>query len=383
LSHLVHHSKSPSIQTDNKKGGQLFTRFQLATIITLLLHRILQRWNQTGQKFSGAPDIVTSQLIVQPMLLWTLVGITYVAVTVRTAHSLSNALSIPYVLGTLCAILLTVPALVFKICFTAADSPELFYFLQGSEVEWLQTIPLIPLARTIFASLGLALLLIISRSLSTRPNRTPILPAIHALLSILLLTQSRTPNIPLFLLFQTQYLALSALHLSPTQITVTTVLLGHASFFALGNSNAISSVDLSNAYNGVTGYNVLAVGVLVFVGNWAGPIWWGVGSVVLMGVGKSKKEGGEKKMDEVEGRSGTQEERAGYAGEDAYGTYFALSSLFASGSLLAVQIACTALRTHLFIWTVFSPKYLYSMAWVLGYHLLICLGLNGALWSLR
>ena len=48
-----------------------------------------------------------------------------------------------------------------------------------------------------------------------------------------------------------------------------------------------------------------------------------------------------------------------------------LLTVFVTSSLLFVMAACTLLRTHLFIWTVFSPKYLYSMAWSLGQHLCI------------
>lgn len=62
--------------------------------------------------------------------------------------------------------------------------------------------------------------------------------------------------------------------------------------------------------------------------------------------------------------------------------HVALLTLFTSASLLAVMVACTVLRTHLFIWTVFSPKYLFAMAWSLGFHLLISLGLGGGLWAI-
>jgi len=54
--------------------------------------------------------------------------------------------------------------------------------------------------------------------------------------------------------------------------------------------------------------------------------------------------------------------------------HLSLLTMFASSSVLAVMLACTALRTHLFIWTVFSPKYLYSMAWSVGQHLCVTLG---------
>lgn len=49
----------------------------------------------------------------------------------------------------------------------------------------------------------------------------------------------------------------------------------------------------------------------------------------------------------------------------------ALFTFHIATSLVSVMAACTALRTHLFIWTVFSPKYLYSMAWATANHVLV------------
>src|SRR6201999_228513 len=143
-----------------------------------------------------------------------------------------------------------------------------------------------------------------------------------------------------------------------------------------------SSIDLSNAYNGVAGYNVLAVGILVFVSNWAGPIWWAVGAMVLLvgqqpGTDEEFKKGGQKRRAWVEAerellaanaspeaqtamKTGTMKQTPKDILKDSYLAYFSTSTLFISGSLLAVQVACKMLRTHLFIWTVFSPKYLYS-----------------------
>src|SRR5580692_4499363 len=100
----------------------------------------------------------------------------------------------------------------------------------------------------------------------------------HNLVVHFLMAQSRATNIPLFMLFQLQSTLLShllsQLDLSLIEITTTSLLLQYASFFAFGGSNAISSIDLSCAYNGVSGYNVLAVGILTFVSNWTGPIYW-------------------------------------------------------------------------------------------------------------
>ena len=178
---------------------------------------------------------------------------------------------------------------------------------------------------------------------------------LHDLITMFLMTQSRVANIPLFLLFEFQYHCLKCLRLSDVELTLTILQLQFSSFFAFGGSNAISSVDLSNAYNGVAGYNVMAVGVLTFVGNWAGPLWWTSAIAILL----SKRR--------TQGRW------------VSWLRHLSLLTSFASASVLFVMLACTALRTHLFIWTVFSPKYLYVMAWCFGQHLCINIGLGSLL----
>ena|SRR2546423_5425965 len=129
-------------------------------------------------------------------------------------------------------------------------------------------------------------------------------------------------------------------------LTVTSMLLQYSSFFVLGGSNAISSVDLSNAYNGIAGYNVGAVGILTFLSNWAGPIWWVCAMTLVISADFPVKR------------------RTPFE-------HFALLTLFTAFSSLSVMVACMILREHLFIWTVFSPKFLFTIAWVVGHHILI------------
>ena len=169
---------------------------------------------------------------------------------------------------------------------------------------------------------------------------------IHDLLTLFLITQSRATNIPLLFVFEIQFYLIDDLDLNLTEITTTSLLLQYMSFFAFGGSNAISSVDLSSAYNGVSGYNVLAVGILTFVSNWSGPIFW-TSATNLMLLRLSRK-----------------------GGKNLLQQHLTLLTMFVTSSLFFVMAACTVLRTHLFIWTVFSPKYLYSMAWSMGQHLI-------------
>lgn len=164
----------------------------------------------------------------------------------------------------------------------------------------------------------------------------------------MLVTQSRTSNIPIFLGFYLQLESLQSDHaLTSSDLPVTSLLLQYSSFFVLGGSNAISSIDLSNAYNGISGYNVVGVGILTFISNWAGPIWWVSATALLM----SERFSIEKRSNALE--------------------HFTLLTLFTAFSTLAVMVACMVLREHLFIWTVFSPKFLFTIAWVMGHHLIV------------
>jgi len=182
---------------------------------------------------------------------------------------------------------------------------------------------------------------------------------LHHLYTLLAMTQSRTTNIPLFLLFNVQLNFLNSQNLTLLETSTSSLLLSFMSFFAFGGSNSISSVDLSSAYNGVNGYNAAAVGVLTFVSNWAAPIYWTFATNALL-----------LKRQRVGGR------------ENVFLQHVAVLTVFATFSVASVMVACTILRTHLFIWTVFSPKYLYCMAWSLGQHLLVHIGLGSLLFWL-
>lgn len=174
---------------------------------------------------------------------------------------------------------------------------------------------------------------------------------LHELITLLLMTQSRITNIPLFLAFEVFFKILRSSNLSAIETTLISMILQYTSFFAFGGSNAISSIDLSSSYNGVEKYDVGLVALLTFCGNWAGPIWWtSATNLLLLG-------------DNNGGRQGILIQ------------HLSLLSAFNTTSVLAVMLACTVLRTHLFIWTVFSPKYLYVMAWSIGQHL--CINIAG------
>ncbi|KAG9242411.1 GPI ethanolamine phosphate transferas-like protein 2 [Calycina marina] len=347
-----------------RKSPLPITIFVAATMLLLL--RIIRRWNQTGQKWAGEPDI-SSLFFDHKLIFWCLVGATYL----WNLQSLANCgfSLFPKMAGRAIGAALSTAAVTFKLAFTIEDSPELMLWVV-SPTETDSAVNLVTRAKIAFMAIGMAVAYTIVTGFAQPRQPETTMRTMHNLLVLFLTVQCRTTNIPLLLLFEALFYIIMDLNISLIEISTTSLLLQYASFFALSGSNAISSIDLSSAYNGISGYNVIAVGVLTFVSNWIGPIYWTSAAVTLLL--RLKRQ--EQTEDDAQGR--------GEKAEDLYFKYLALQTVFITSSLVSTMVACTQLRTHLFIWTVFSPKYLFSMAWSLGMHLGISVVVGSVLFGL-
>ncbi|SMR59518.1 unnamed protein product [Zymoseptoria tritici ST99CH_3D1] len=406
------------------------TKVAAAAVAVLAVHRLMVRWNQTGQKHSGAEDIVHTYFPLHHNFMWVLILLSYAVTGWGMMRTTFAGLS-PAEVEALVAVMAVVPAIVFKLNFTQADAPELVGELAEGLRSWTGQWSLVVQAQFVFIVLGgVGVGSVVLAIASARARKSAgggaggaggdglpsLAERLHYPLTLFLMTQTRAPNVPLFLGMEVQRRALGYI-LSPRrptsdrpaaspptsrvlEVATTTLLLTHTTFFATGGSNSISSIDLSSAYNGVSDYNVAAVGGLLFVGNWAGGIWWCSAAVLLLNaagrksgrdeqderaVADGKREGGGRDWVEKErarlaeetkravlkpSPSAAQPSAVGErAEEDGWQLYLSLQTTFIACSLLGVMASCTALRTHLFIWTVFSPKFLYAMAWSGGWHL--------------
>lgn len=356
---LYLHIKSRSAK--ERTRSRVWTCYGPCSVLLLAIcQRLVRRWNQTGQKFAAEPDIAHTFFGRHPEIFWMLLALTYLDAGFALVRNV-RLQGIPW-LGAMIALAPAALAFTFKLHFVASESPELLggTFISRIVKEWPYSLSLVLHARLVFYALAIVTLVALFAgrrskfvkgrlsSLACRfgpwmdmANQTPIAHgSIHEVLHIFLMTQSRATNVPMFLLFRVTASVLSALNLTGIEVTITTLIFQYMTFFAFGGSNAISSVDLASAYNGVGSYNVGLVGVLTFVSNWAGPIWWASQNHRL---------------------------RATKRSFDAS----ALLTFHVAISTASVMAACTALRTHLFIWTVFSPKYLYSMAWATANHVAV------------
>ncbi|KAF3483593.1 phosphoethanolamine transferase 7 [Arthroderma uncinatum] len=210
-----------------------------AALALAALTRVMRRWNQTGQKFAGEPDIANAFFKEHP--------------NVTAGTSMNKVLSLIY-------LPLTSFSFIFKVVFTDADAPELIRntpFLPFL-VKGVRGLSLVFQARLVLIGVLISsmypIYLRATRQGVQRRGKEDVRGTFHSLLTLFLITQSRATNIPLFAIFRIQQQILSSMSLSTTEITITSLLFQYSSFFALGGSNAISSVDLSNAYNGQLGW---------------------------------------------------------------------------------------------------------------------------------
>jgi ethanolaminephosphotransferase len=281
--------------------------------------------------------------------LWVLIIITYTDVFLHMSRNcfrrIGSEVAWVFSFTTLLA------AFGFKLSFAAYDAKELVPSWLMPGVEALAEVPLVNQARAVFGMVAAGMVYTYICEVNSSASAAT---ALRDLTDVFLLTQTRFTNTPLIFLFRLISRRLSSLAtttLTASEITLTILILQHVSFFALGGANAISSVDLSNAYNGVAGFNVVVIGFLTLVSNWVGPIFWASAAPTLL------------------------------HHHHHWRRYVLAMTAFYALTGLAVMAACTALRSHLFIWTVFSPKYLYLMAWTLGFHFLAGLGWGAFMWA--
>ncbi|KAI9836682.1 MAG: hypothetical protein M1819_001318 [Sarea resinae] len=249
---------------ESRSSAKDSRRLGLSATGIIVALRLIRRWNQTGQKFSGEPDISMTFFVKHNLVMWLAVIATYFDIMQRISRRPLYGTAMEA--RTILSISVCLSAFVFKMVFTGVEAPELLTGIRHKIPPTFEQIPLVTQARTVFLAIGLFVAWTAFCELRRRSNKVNCFAngtrwILHDLLSLFLVTQSRVANIPLFLLFEFQLHLLGSLDLSETKITITTLLFQYLSFFALGGSNSISSVDLSNAYNGQLGWpNMVDIG---------------------------------------------------------------------------------------------------------------------------
>ncbi|KAK0149894.1 GPI ethanolamine phosphate transferase 2 [Merluccius polli] len=132
------------------------------------------------------------------------------------------------------------------------------------------------------------------------------------------------------------------LHYDAAQTTIMHYWFGQAFFYFQGNSNNIGTVDISVGFVGLESYVEAPAIFLTALSTYAGPLLWAFHLVCYLN---------------------SESNRTPVA--LGHGCY--CLALLRSVPMAAYVVLVTALRYHLFIWSVFSPKLLYEAA-----HTLLC-----------
>ncbi|KAI7897734.1 alkaline-phosphatase-like protein [Cokeromyces recurvatus] len=332
--------------------------------VYLMLTRIAMAWN----------DSITFEKLLHSKLQWHLMAITLAVASIsgiRLLFKLKDNLTIDVNQTTHIIQTIIKAFLAFILLFTSAlvfiykmrgheDIPNVYRFLLKWEL--VQSLDQVELGRLIFNYGGAGLFVlyclfyVIKRAAKMKFEKEEepkeyktkiILELLLHLVTPFLVLLSGSHNAFLYCLFNLQFQLLLiwqdyVADKGPIPVwfmSVITVFQSHASFFITGHHNSIASFDLSNAYVGVQKYDTILIGFLTFFSNWSGSIWWAIAGWVL--TEKTAK---------------------------SWSTYLLTHSTLFSLVLTFLSISVTVLREHLFIWTVFSPKYLYQVAWTCLFH---------------
>ncbi|KAI6699504.1 hypothetical protein NL676_013828 [Syzygium grande] len=170
-----------------------------------------------------------------------------------------------------------------------------------------------------------------------------------------LLLQQPTNSLPVLLLLVQIYASMlhsfSAVPAHKHWIEVAALYqLGMAGHFALGNSNSLATIDVAGAFIGTSDFSMLSSGVLMFMITYASPLLF----LLSMAMWISVKD-----------FSCLITSRNAYCGDllkMMLGFPCVIPLCLNSVMLTAYTIILLLMRNHLFVWSVFSPKYLYVAA---------------------
>jgi ethanolamine phosphate transferase 2 subunit G len=290
--------------------------------LTLASFSLARKWNQTGNKWLGFPDVAlfisTAHPAVSQLLL---LGAAAVLILLNHRWASSGTGRVSSSITILADLTATIVVL-YKLDFLEPLAPKILS------------------ARFIFiviASLVALSALKCDKISSKFCSRWRNVFLAFALLELFLLKQI---NASLVALITIQAVCLvTFISKSSIPTTVSTVLFffaGRAAWFCLGNSNSLSSIDLASAYIGLDSYDPVNVGILLFLSSYAGPILFSLAQVVVM----------------FEDRT--------TANARSFLQILPTIATIRCATLVVFCAIITMMRYHLFIWSVFSPKFFYE-----------------------
>lgn len=131
--------------------------------------RLTRRWNQTGQKLAGEPDIAKTFFHNHPNIMWIAVIATYLcSVTTMSRRQYGRRSSVD--LPSIMPLILGLVAFTFKVAYTAAEAPELLRGFPPVLLIQVAKVSLLAQARMVF--LGCFIVLVYEATVHWRLART-------------------------------------------------------------------------------------------------------------------------------------------------------------------------------------------------------------------
>ncbi|KAL6935972.1 hypothetical protein ACO0OL_002161 [Hanseniaspora opuntiae] len=284
--------------------------------------RIMKSWNNSGQKFFYY-DLISNYLKNNEMICWLLFLFTLIMnLAMIQKGSVFDFTVSSYLSSSL---------FLYKLNWESKNS--------SIDLSWMKDYNLFEdgdnlaySAKKIFATIAVAVLLtkIVNKNTGKFANQM-------TFVTYFLIIQSSVINIPMFSVFMITEKLLNNSQLDEKTVLIIEIMLEHVSFFFFGNTNSIATIDLINAYNGVSkNYKIEVVGLLMLCSTFAPSIYFSL-----------------------------QQSKRNYKRTLQY-------SLVLNGIWSALfLLSCFIGRYHLFVWSVFSPKLCYYLAWNIFMNLII------------
>jgi len=326
------------VREPNQYWGSL-----LCCVIVLAVNRVLRAWNSTGDKWIHLPDV--ADWINRPEnknVLSVCAGISLCSsmgfrfIITQKRHPIDLVWSFLVLFG----------VYRYRAAIGSVYLAETHFGPASSKLFGPASSKGIDEARLVYMLLLLRLLHVIYTAIKRKVCRVNtssqnMFEGLQYCWLVLWLLLLRPHNLPLAVLTMLQQYCMSRVCTRlclPTALTTAIyICMGNSTYFLQGNSNSLSSIDISAGYVGVGSYQPVLIGMLMAVNTYAGPIYWHVSLLAHLA-------------------SNTQSHR--------------LSSCILEVCHVAVLVRCLPLavytvlvviqRYHLFVWTVFSPKLLYE-----------------------
>ncbi|AMD19290.1 HBR389Cp [Eremothecium sinecaudum] len=307
--------------------------------VLIVCARLIRGWNNSGQKYFYEYT-AASLLDAHPDIKWAIIAVTTIVVGTENASWDPLWLVASISTAFLCMLYKSSWAIVNGEQVPLWLESVIHFILKTESSDTLKPL-LIPVARWFFQ---LATISIVTQLLYCKYyNKQNIIKTLSSTINIVLIFQTNPSNIPLFLIFflmkkELDHL-LEDLYVKDTSYIASTIslIMENFTFFQFGGTNSIATIDLTNAYNGVSeNYSIYTVGLLMCLSNFAPVISWILYSLTCFQSYKNNKSYQDVQLSHL--------------------FYYCITGLF-------LLLACITFRYHLFIWSVFCPKLCYFIGW--------------------